>query len=252
MTQTQKIIAGVVGFLFLVLAIVGLYFAFIKPTPKPTPRATPKPSTANPTTTLSAEAKAKAEADAKAEAEAEAKAKAKAEAEAEADAKADAKAEADAIAKAEADAAILVQAQKDLEPVLIEGKNPVKIGSGLPYTYRADDKEKKDKLITKNGGCWSFLDLRPGDFKIDDTGLAFDESMRNFGRRIFITSVTLPSDIKAEAWGLQGERDAGGKRVCNYVWKANIDPGETKTFTVPKTLDPAGPDNVLGLKFTRV
>ena len=70
MTQTQKIIAGVVGFLFLALAIVGLYFAFIKPTPKatpnptntttPTPNATPNPtntttptpnSTPNPTNT---------------------------------------------------------------------------------------------------------------------------------------------------------------------------------------------------------
>jgi hypothetical protein len=239
MTQTQKIIAGVVGFLFLVLAIVGLYFAFIKPTPKPTPRATPK-ATLKPTNTLTTSTTPSA-ATPSAATPSDATPSA-----------ATPSAATPSPATPEAEAAALVQAQKDLEPVLIEGKNPVKIGSGLPYTYRADDKEKKDKLITQNGGCWSFLDLRPGDFKIDGTGLAFDESMRNFGRRIFITSVTLPSDIKAEAWGLQGERDAGGKRVCNYVWKANIDPGETKTFTVPKTLDPAGPDNVLGLKFMRV
>ena len=52
MTKRQKIIAGVVGFLLLVLAIVGLYFAFKKPTPKPTNTSTPETTnTSTPETT---------------------------------------------------------------------------------------------------------------------------------------------------------------------------------------------------------
>jgi len=71
-TQKQKIIAGAVGFIFFVAAIVGIYFGFIKKdTPKPTskPTSKPTPTIKPPSTTNSsvdATAKAKADADAKA------------------------------------------------------------------------------------------------------------------------------------------------------------------------------------------
>lgn len=57
-TQKQKIIAGaVVGFIFFVAAIVGIYFGFIKKdTPKPTPTIKP-PSTNNSSVDATAKAK---------------------------------------------------------------------------------------------------------------------------------------------------------------------------------------------------
>ena len=51
MTKRQKIIAGSVGSLFLVLVIVGLYFAFKKPTPKLTNTSTPETTNTSTTTT---------------------------------------------------------------------------------------------------------------------------------------------------------------------------------------------------------
>ena len=186
MTQKQKIIAGVVGFLFLVLAIVGLYFAFIKPTPKPTPRATPKPTpkaTPKPTNTLTTSTTPSA------------------------DTPSDATPSPATPSPATPSPAI------DSEFVIING---IRTSNREPVDFRVNNSpsiRSKDNLITK--GCWSFASQFPG---------------RGF-EDVFITDITLPKDLRAEAFGKVYDTSVGETSDCNLLWLGDIEPGETKKFT---------------------
>ena len=167
-TQKQKIIAGAVGFIFFVTAIVGIYFGFIKKdTPKPTPTPTPTKAVTNSPVTNSPATKSPA-----------------------------------TLSPAEAKA-------KDLEFVIIKGFTEF----GEPFEFwknNSDSTREKDKLISDNEGCFSSVTLG---------GIS--------GRKINITEVTLPSDVRAKAWVKGGE---GSEKVCGFNWKADIKPSETKKF----------------------
>jgi hypothetical protein len=86
----------------------------------------------------------------------------------------------------------------------------------------------KDNLITK--GCWSFASEFPGRGYED----------------VFITDVTLPKDLRAEAFGKVetfGKTFSDGETSdCNLLWLGDIEPGETKKFNQ---------NTIKVLKFTR-
>ena len=107
----------------------------------------------------------------------------------------------------------------------------------MPYTFRAVNSDK-DKLITDKGGCWSFADAFPSVFILNPTKFVdFRQVIQNSVNTIYISKVTLPSDIRAHAWGKQDPQSVGGQSVCdNYIWIDDIQPKETKTFDVPISL----------------
>ena len=212
MTQTQKIIAGVVGFLFLALAIVGLYFAFIKPTPKPTPRATPKATpkdTPKPTNTLTTSTTPSAATPS--------------------DATPSDATPSDATPSAATPSPATPNAAEALaiksQFVSINGSK--KDGSAI-NTFNVNNFPSilgtKDNLITK--GCWSFASQFPE---------------RGF-EDVFITDVTLPKDLRAEAFGKVYDTSVGETSDCNLLWLGDIEPGETKKFNE---------NTIKVLKFTR-
>ena len=180
MTQKQLFFAGVVGFLFLVLAIVGLYFAFIKPTPKPTLKPTIAKTTPKSTNTTST-----------------------------------------TLSPATLSPATLSPA--DSEFVIINGSK--KNGTTINVSVNNSPSIRtKDDLITK--GCWSFASQFPGGGYED----------------VSITDVTLPKDLRAEAFGKVYDNSVGDPIDCNLLWLGDIEPGETKKFI---------PNTIKVLKFTR-
>lgn len=262
LTRNQKIGFGfgVAGVLAITFALV-LYFVVIKKdTPKPPIKSsgsTKVDSTKVDTDPIAkAEAASKAKADADARAAAAAKDAADAKAEADAKVKADAKDAADAAAAAVAAAKAAVARAKDLEAIEIEG-NSFYSKDKQPLRHSAHNnnpERKKDRLIDTNQGCWTFLNVYPNLFKLQHGNFNDpSDAIKHYQSVVFITKLTLPSDVRAEAWGFPWNADNG---LCQgqFTLRARIEPGDTKTFEIPSAMDIQIPGRiyVCGLKFFKV
>jgi hypothetical protein len=78
------------------------------------------------------------------------------------------------------------------------------------------------------------------------------EDIDNMHKRIYITRLTLPSDVKAQAWGtVPPTPGVAFKNLCGFNPKISIKPGETITFDVPSGFDDHAENVVYGLKFMK-
>ena len=113
---------------------------------------------------------------------------------------------------------------------------------------------EKDALITDNEGCWTFLNVYPNTYLMMVLGGNQMAELENKKKQIFITKVTLPSDVRAKAWGKPFSAKVRDDNVCNFTWKADIKPGQTIDFNVGGVFEGENSTTdtgVYGLKFMK-